>query len=122
MIEAIGHRMAYDAAIERGVNHDVLALYEAGVVKHDASWYVEYAGLGRAAIRDMEDRAMVELLPRLGELLDWTGVAPYCVAPIVSEAASDEFYASLPVYVGNVSLHLIPPVTADDQSQLKAML
>lgn len=122
MIEAIGHRMAYDAAVERGINHDVLALYEAGVVKHDASWYVEYAGLGRAAMNDMEDRAMVKLLPRLGEMLDATGAEPYCIAPIVTDAAHDAFYASLPLYKGNALMPLIPTVTADDGAQLKAML
>ncbi|KAJ7485009.1 hypothetical protein B0H11DRAFT_1148270 [Mycena galericulata] len=121
MIEAVGHRMAYDAAIERGINHDVLALYEAGVIKHDASWYVEYAGLGRAAINDMEDRALVKLLPRLGEMLDATGAEPYCIAPIVSEAASEEFYANLPLYVGNASMPLLPPMP-ESTTQVKAML
>ncbi|KAJ7506874.1 hypothetical protein B0H11DRAFT_2169898 [Mycena galericulata] len=122
MVEAIGHRMAYDAAVERGINNDALDLYEAGVVKHDASWYVEFAGLSRVSIREMEDRAIDKLLPRLGELLDWTGVEPYCVAPIVSDAAADRFYARLRLYAGEASLCLIPPVTPDAQNRLKAML
>jgi len=37
MILAIGHRMAYEAAADMGVDPDLLALYEADVVKTDPS-------------------------------------------------------------------------------------
>jgi hypothetical protein len=49
MIWAIGDRMAYEAVVNMGIDSDLLALYEAGVVKTDSSWYVEHLGLSRAS-------------------------------------------------------------------------
>ncbi|KAJ5874840.1 uncharacterized protein N7529_003270 [Penicillium soppii] len=42
-------RMAYEAAVNMGIDFDLLALYEAGLVKTDSSWYVEHLGLNWAS-------------------------------------------------------------------------
>ncbi|CAG7972795.1 unnamed protein product, partial [Penicillium nalgiovense] len=70
LILAIGHRMAYEAAVDMGVDPDLLALYEAGVVKTDSSWYVENLGLSRTDQFEMECKTADDLVPRVGELLD----------------------------------------------------
>ncbi|EMD40441.1 hypothetical protein CERSUDRAFT_130285 [Gelatoporia subvermispora B] len=108
LIEAIGHRMAYEAAVQAKVNPDLLALYEAGIVKHDTSWYVEHLGLSRRTQQDMEDRAVSAALPHLEALLEQTGAKPYCVAPIVSDNTWAQFVDNLPTYGGEAELELIP--------------
>lgn len=39
--------MAYEAAVDIVVDSDMFALFEAGVVKSNSSWYVEHLGLSR---------------------------------------------------------------------------
>lgn len=113
LIEAIGHRMAYEAAVRAKVNPDLLALYVAGVVKHDASWYVEHLALGRRAQQEMEDRALTAALPKLEEFLETTGARPYCIAPIVSDESWARFVENLPHFGGEAVLELIPGATSN---------
>lgn len=108
LIEAIGHRMAYDAAVKAKVSQDIIDLYVANALKHDASWYIEHAGLTRRKIAELEDKAASTLLPQLDVLLDGTGAAPYCHAPIVSDEAWKAFVASLPHYGGDATVNVIP--------------
>lgn len=95
LIEAMGHRAAYESAKRAEVNPDLLALYKAGAIKKDSAWYVEQAGLTRRMQNEMEDRAVTSLLPRLEPLLEATGAEPYCVAPIVSDDRWHQFVNSL---------------------------
>lgn len=108
LVEAIGHRMAYEAAMKAKVDQDLIDMYVANVLKHDASWYIEFGGLSRRAIAEKEDRAASALLPRLESLLEETGVGPYCQAPIVSQKAWDAFVDTLPHHIGKAALDLIP--------------
>lgn len=108
LIEAIGHRMAYEAATKAKVHPDLLALYLAGVVKYDSSWYVEHMGLGRRAQHEMEDRALTSALPHLELFLEQTGARPYCIAPIASDESWNKFVNSLPHFDGEAVLDLIP--------------
>ncbi len=110
LIESIGHRMAYEAAVKARVNPDLLALYVAGVVKHDSSWYVEHLALSRRAQQEMEDRALTAALPKLEEFLEATGARPYCIAPIVSDESWARFVENLPHFGGEAILELIPGV------------
>ena len=57
VMEAIGHRMAYDAAVAQGVRPCLIDLYVANVVRCDPAWYAEHAGLGRRAQQEMETKA-----------------------------------------------------------------
>ncbi|KAJ9218775.1 hypothetical protein DTO027B5_8754 [Paecilomyces variotii] len=98
LIEAVGQRMAYEAASQAGVHPDLLALYEIGAIMQDPSWYVQHAGLGREAQFMMEEKALNAVLPRLEELLEGTGAGPYCDAPILFQGAWDAFIDRLVKY------------------------
>ena len=74
--------MAYEAAVQANVDSELIALYVAGALKHDASWYVEHLGITRRQIAEMEDRALSATFPRLETLLEQTGSEPYCTAPL----------------------------------------
>jgi hypothetical protein len=41
LVQAIGHRMAYEAAVAARLDPGPISLFEIGVVKNDASWHVE---------------------------------------------------------------------------------
>ncbi|OJT09472.1 Peroxisomal acyl-coenzyme A oxidase 3 [Trametes pubescens] len=101
MMEAIGHRMAYDAAVAQGVRPALIDLYVANVVKLDAAWYAENTELGRAAQEEMETRAMDAVLPLLGELVQGMDVFAYVNALIVSDERWDAFVHDLKTYEGN---------------------
>ena len=101
VMEAIGHRMAYDAAVAQGVRPCLIDLYIANVVRLDPAWYVEHAGLGRRAQQEMETRAMDAVLPRLGELVKEMDVFAYVTAPIVSDERWGAFVDALKVFRGN---------------------
>ncbi|PYI35224.1 acyl-CoA dehydrogenase NM domain-like protein [Aspergillus indologenus CBS 114.80] len=96
IVEAIGQRMAYEAALDAGVEPDLLMLYEAGVVLQDPAWFVEHCGLSREAQLDQERRALDALEPRVEELLNGLGVERFCTAPILSEERMERFVAGLP--------------------------
>jgi hypothetical protein len=98
LIEAIGHRMAYEAAVAAGVDTDLLALFEAGCILQDSSWYVQHAGLSRGEQYEHESKALNAVLPRLESLLEGTGAEEYVDAPILSQTAWDAFEASLEVF------------------------
>lgn len=98
LVEAIGHRMAYESAREAGIESDLLALYEASVLLHAPAWYVSGMGLDIEAQFKNEAQAMSSILPRLNRLLDGTGAGPYSSAAIVTDESWDRFVASLPEY------------------------
>lgn len=102
MLLAIGQRMAYEAAIDRGVDPDLLALYEAGAVKSDSSWYVEQLGLSRAAQFDMERQSCDAVVSQLDRHLDGLGIEPYCTAPMLSSSNWDAFVDASPLFTGDV--------------------
>ncbi|CCM05800.1 uncharacterized protein FIBRA_08034 [Fibroporia radiculosa] len=95
LVRAIGHRMAYDAAIEAGVDQDLVELYVASCLKEDPAWYVENAKLSRREQKEMEGRAIDAVFPRLHELLALMDVDPYISAPIVSDDAWEKYKDSL---------------------------
>ncbi|EGN94823.1 hypothetical protein SERLA73DRAFT_62084 [Serpula lacrymans var. lacrymans S7.3] len=95
LVEAIGHRMAYDAAVKEGVPSYISNLYIASVVKLDSSWYVQHAGLTRQMQVAMEEAAVSAAYPCLQGMLDQIDVDPYITAPIVSDRQWSEFVDSL---------------------------
>ncbi|KAL6897687.1 hypothetical protein GGI43DRAFT_424034 [Trichoderma evansii] len=100
IVQGIGHRMVYEAAVSAGVDADLLALYEIGAIKENLDWYVEKGLLTRAKFRDMENKALDTLEPRVGELLDQLNVEAYVTAPIVEQSMFDEFVKGLPKFTG----------------------
>jgi hypothetical protein len=117
LILAIGHRMAYEAAVDMGVDPDLLALYEAGVVKTDSSWYVENLGLRRADQFGMESKAADALAPRVGEFLDRLDtMEPYITAPILSAERWQTFVAGCETVEGDASFDIL------DREDMRAKL
>ncbi|GAW08850.1 acyl- dehydrogenase NM domain-like protein [Lentinula edodes] len=100
LAEFIGHRMAYEAAVDQGVDPALVELYEAGVIKLDSSWYVENGLLSRAEQFDLESVAANKVLPDLERFLDLLDVAEYATAPILSGKSWNEFVVSLPQFLG----------------------
>ncbi|KAJ5156326.1 acyl-CoA dehydrogenase/oxidase [Penicillium capsulatum] len=98
LIEAMGQRMAYEAAAEAGAKPELLQLYEAGVVLQDSSWYVQHAGLTREAQFENESRALDACLPQLEQMLDNTGAKDYTDSPLLSQETWDTFVASLETF------------------------
>ncbi|TCD65983.1 hypothetical protein EIP91_001930 [Steccherinum ochraceum] len=62
LVEAIGHRMAYEAAVSAGVSQDLIDMYLVSVVKLDAGWYIEYLGMTGKQIEEMECSAVDRLV------------------------------------------------------------
>lgn len=98
MVESMGHRMAYDTAVDQGVSQCLVDLYLVNSVKTDAAWYVEHGMFTRKAIVHMEDAALSAALPRLDELLAAMEIEPYVSSPIISDQCWEEFSRTLPVY------------------------
>jgi acyl-CoA oxidase len=106
VIEAIGHRMVYEAALAASIDPDLITLYETGIVKNNLSWFVESGKLTRASILEKENKTLDAILPRLDDLLDNLNIAHYCTAPIVSGSEWDKFAANLKEYRGDSSYDL----------------
>ncbi|KAJ5888274.1 Acyl-CoA dehydrogenase/oxidase [Penicillium taxi] len=107
LVEAIGHRMAYEAAVEANIDPSLLDLYECGVVKEDSAWYVEQGGISREVQREMEAHAADILLPKLNDLLLASGVQPYSQAPMTSKNLWDDFVEGLEVFSGDAPSDLL---------------
>lgn len=108
LVEAVGHRMAYEAAIDANVDLNLLNLYESGVVKQDSAWYVEQGGLGREVQREMEAQAVDALLPQMKDILLASGVQTYSNAPMTSKALWNDFVSGLEVFSGDAPADLFP--------------
>ncbi|TFK91638.1 acyl-CoA dehydrogenase NM domain-like protein [Polyporus arcularius HHB13444] len=100
-VSAIGHALAYSAAIDAAVPKPLLDVYECAVMRLDAVWYSESAGLSSLEQRMREDKASAAVLPRLDEYLRDLKIARYVRAPIVSDAAWKAYLKLLPTHSGN---------------------
>lgn len=98
LIQAIGHRIAYEAAREAQVDGPLLDLFEIASMLQDEAWYIERLGVTRAQLREREARAIEAVFLHLEEYLAQMDVAPYVVAPIVSEERWEQFLGTLPVF------------------------
>ena len=107
LIEALGHRMAFEAAREAKIDPKLLALYKSGVVKEDSPWYAEQGGVSRQAQQEMEAQAVDALLPFLADLVHETGAQPFSNAPIASERLWNEFISELETFSGEASLDIV---------------
>ncbi|KAI0633884.1 acyl-CoA dehydrogenase NM domain-like protein [Trametes polyzona] len=106
MVEAIGHRMAYDAAVAQGVRLVLIDLYVANALNLDSAWYSEHVGVGRAEQLEMETRAQDAVLPMLGELIQEMDVLAYVNAPIVDDNQWNAFVDGLKVFEGDAQVDL----------------
>lgn len=100
LVESIGQRIAYDAAVNTGVEQCLIDLYVASCVKADSGWYVQHAGLTQEAQMDMESAAVDAVLPRMSELISDMGVQAFAVAPITAQGRWSRFVDSLETFDG----------------------
>jgi hypothetical protein len=104
--------MAYEAALEAGIDPKLLALYESGVVLEDSAWYAEQGNVSRAAQRETEATAADALLPIMESLIRAMGVEKYSSAPMSSEEHWNEFASGLESFDGEASLDILDPVSS----------
>jgi acyl-CoA oxidase len=100
-IEAMGHALAYSAAVKANLPKPILDMYECGAVKQDPAWYSEDLGISSTTQRIREDKAVRSMLPRLETYIEDLGIGPYVSAPIISDNAWKQYLAALPVFRGN---------------------
>ncbi|KAI9376624.1 acyl-CoA dehydrogenase/oxidase [Aspergillus egyptiacus] len=107
LVQAIGHRMAFEAAIEAEVDPRIVALYASGIVLEDSAWYTEQGALSRKTQQEMEARAADALVPELERLVAETGAEEYCSAPMTSAELWDGFVAELEEFRGAAELDIL---------------
>ncbi|OAA50651.1 Acyl-CoA dehydrogenase/oxidase [Metarhizium rileyi] len=99
LVRAIGHRMAYEAAVDSPkVTAEMLRLYEATCMLDDAAWYVENTKFTSSKLDEHHAKAVRALLPSLGKLLDESGAAPWITSPVLDEERWVHFVKKLPEY------------------------
>ncbi|KAF7335672.1 Acyl-CoA oxidase [Mycena venus] len=103
VIEAIGHALAYAAALENKIPQPLLDMYECAVMRLDPAWYCE-AGISRLEQRLREDRAISFMLPDIKLYLSDLNVADLVTAPIVDDESWKRYAASLPTFAGNIDV------------------
>ena len=104
MIEAIGHRMAYDAAVSAGVSIDLIDLYVANIIQLDPAWYSENVDLTIKSQEELQGKALDAVLPQVEEFIRGFGVDEYVSAPIVSDKAWSSYVDSLKLFKGDGSV------------------
>ena len=129
LIEAIGHRMAYDAAVEEGLDQHLIDTYVSHVISVDPSWYSEEAGIPRALQKKMELESAAASFKHLESLLERLDVDSYVTAPMISDERWDAYEQSLQTYShpGNSMLDTpwlqnLPSAFLDEAQQFFARL
>ncbi|OJT05089.1 Acyl-coenzyme A oxidase 2, peroxisomal [Trametes pubescens] len=122
MMEAIGHRMAYDAAVAQGVRPALVDLFVANALQFDAAWYAECAGVGRAQMQAMQESAMDRVLPILGELVAEMDVFAYVSAPIVSDERWGAFVEGLATFEGTAHVDALEPAVQAQPEMVRSHL
>ena len=98
LIEAIGHRMAYDAAVEDGLDQHLIDSYVSHVMSVDPAWYSEEAGIPRALQKKMELESATASFKNLESLLERLDADSYVTAPMVSDERWEAYERSLQTY------------------------
>ena len=101
VIEAMGHALAYSAAVQAKLPQPILDVYECAVIRRDSAWYSEQGGLSRPHQRLREDAAVSSMVPRLPSYLSQLDIEQYVQAPIVSDSDWKSYLTELPVYTGS---------------------
>ncbi|KZT19609.1 acyl-CoA oxidase [Neolentinus lepideus HHB14362 ss-1] len=100
IVEAVGHRMAFEAAVAAKVKKELIDLYEAVAIQSDLAWYIECSGLTRRGHTEVENMALTAVYQNMGVIFEQCGTAPYVVAAIRDQQAWDNFVCTLKLYRG----------------------
>ncbi|KAJ6606006.1 acyl-CoA dehydrogenase NM domain-like protein [Mycena vulgaris] len=98
IVEAIGMRFAYDAAVAAGLEEPITRLYLATAMRTDEAWYVENLRVSQEELVRAEDDALRTALPRIEEWIARSEIRRYVTAPIVSAERWSTFLAELEVF------------------------
>ncbi|KIJ27122.1 hypothetical protein M422DRAFT_271734 [Sphaerobolus stellatus SS14] len=98
VLEAVGHRCAYEAAIAKGVPRPLINLFVASLFQLDPAWYSENAELSRWRQKNLLLERATELYPDLAQLLPLLEIESYVTAPIVSKNRWNKYVSNLPSY------------------------
>lgn len=110
LVQAIGHRMAYEAAIDAQLDQYQLDLYEAHAMKFNSAWYSENVGIGWWQQHEREEKAATAAIPFVQRDVDAIDVEPFAVAPILSDEKWRAFVQELQCFPpGNEELDLFSP-------------
>lgn len=85
LIQAIGHRMAYEAALDAGLDQHQLDLFEVHSMKANAACYSDFASIGWWEQHEMEEKAATEALRFFDRDVKRLEAAPFAVAPMLSD-------------------------------------
>ena len=88
-ITAVGHALAYSAALDAGIPQPLLDVFESLVISLDEGWYVEHAGLTQEKRILLQDRAVLSALPHIKEYVDVLDLRKYENVPIKSDEVWD---------------------------------
>ncbi|KLO09037.1 acyl-CoA dehydrogenase NM domain-like protein [Schizopora paradoxa] len=104
LIEAISHRMAYEAALDsEEVHKPLLDLYEITIIrKYGTAWFASRSELGLSPERqeEMEEVAVSAAAPFIERYMAESGAEPFAKAPMLSKERFREFAESLETFQG----------------------
>ncbi|KAK0461918.1 acyl-CoA oxidase [Desarmillaria tabescens] len=89
LVEAIGHRMAYESALVEGIPTVLADIYEVFAIQKDVGWYLESGLLTRARIADMQNAVMTNAAENMNKWVEGMSVAKWVKAPILTEKWDD---------------------------------
>ncbi|KAH8810570.1 acyl-CoA dehydrogenase NM domain-like protein [Flagelloscypha sp. PMI_526] len=99
MVRAIGHRIAWEAAIAAGVDPILIDVFRNWAIKYDSGWYVQHADLDMNRQREMESLAIDKALPKLDAWISNSWAREWASdIPIVTQRNWDSYVDSLPLY------------------------
>ncbi|KAH7311388.1 hypothetical protein B0I35DRAFT_357141 [Stachybotrys elegans] len=101
LVEATGHRMAYEAAHEsKSMTPEAMDFFESVCMMSDPSWYCEHEGWTRQKLFGHDAKAAQVLFPQLSNMLTQTQAARWASAPILSGSSWNGFVDRLEVFEG----------------------
>ncbi|KAJ8501517.1 hypothetical protein ONZ45_g12118 [Pleurotus djamor] len=100
LLEAIGFRIAYEAACKDQLNNDIINTFLSNCFQQDAAWYAESGGISLSAQRRLEHESVARLVSQLDELLKVLDVEEAAKAPIISDERWNRFMDGLISYDG----------------------
>lgn len=106
LVEIIGNRMGYEAAVDAKVPQHFLDLYEVAAIKRNAAWFAKHASLGFWEVNEMEERSASAAVPSFEHDLNALDLGSYASAPIVTQSRWDKFVEILDFYKGNAHVDL----------------
>jgi acyl-CoA oxidase len=100
LIQAIGHRLAYDSVVESGtVRQELIDVWESNCVLEYAAWYIEHASMTSREIYARQVAAIERTRPHLEAIIEDFGMDKHFGStPLVSSELEDEFMRGLPTF------------------------